>query len=108
MADHCLRSVNYVNVVVADKKEPIQCLDMDAGDQALHRGISIWSPASNDQGMEPDVVMACCGDVPTTESLAATALLRQHLPDAKVRFVNVVDLLDWCRRRSTRTAYDGP
>ena len=92
VADHCLRSVNYVNVIVADKKEHIQFLDMDAAIAHCTKGISIWSPASNDQGVEPDVVMASCGDVPTTESLAATALLRQHLPDAKVRFVNVVDL----------------
>jgi xylulose-5-phosphate/fructose-6-phosphate phosphoketolase len=92
VADHCLRSVNYVNVIVADKKEHIQFLDMDEAIAHCTKGISIWSPASNDQGEEPDVVMASCGDVPTTESLAATALLRQHLPDAKVRFVNVVDL----------------
>ena len=92
VADHCLRSVNYVNVIVADKKEHIQFLDMDAAIAHCTKGISIWSRASNDQGVEPDVVMASCGDVPTTESLAATALLRQHLPDAKVRFVNVVDL----------------
>jgi len=92
VADHCLRSVNYINVIVADKKEHIQFLDMDAAIAHCTKGISIWSRASNDQGVEPDVVMASCGDVPTTESLAATALLRQHLPDAKVRFVNVVDL----------------
>jgi len=92
VADHCLRSVNYVNVIVADKKEHIQFLDMDAAIAHCTKGISIWSRASNDQGVEPDVVMASCGDVPTTESLAATALLRQHLPDAKIRFVNVVDL----------------
>ena len=92
VADHCLRSVNYVNVIVADKKEHIQFLDMDAAIAHCTKGISIWSRASNDQGVEPDVVMASCGDVSTTESLAATALLRQHLPDAKVRFVNVVDL----------------
>jgi xylulose-5-phosphate/fructose-6-phosphate phosphoketolase len=92
VADHCLRSVNYVNVVVADKKEHIQYLDMDAAIAHCTKGVGIWSWASNDQGVEPDVVMASCGDVPTTESLAATALLRQHLPDAKVRFANVVDL----------------
>jgi xylulose-5-phosphate/fructose-6-phosphate phosphoketolase len=92
VADHCLRSLNYVNVIVADKKEHIQFLDMDLAIAHCTKGISIWSRASNDQGVEPDVVMASCGDVPTTESLAATALLRQHLPDAKVRFVNVVDL----------------
>jgi xylulose-5-phosphate/fructose-6-phosphate phosphoketolase len=92
VADHCLRSVNYVNVIVADKKEHIQLLDMDQAVAHCTKGIGIWSRASNDQGVEPDVVMASCGDVPTTESLAATALLRQHLPDAKIRFVNVVDL----------------
>jgi xylulose-5-phosphate/fructose-6-phosphate phosphoketolase len=92
VADHCLRSVNYVNVIVADKKEHIQFLDMDLAIAHCTKGIGIWSKASNDQGEEPDVVMASCGDVPTTESLAATALLRQYLPDAKVRFVNVVDL----------------
>jgi xylulose-5-phosphate/fructose-6-phosphate phosphoketolase len=92
VADHCLRSVNYINVIVADKKEHIQFLDMDEAIAHCTKGISIWNRASNDQGVEPDVVMASCGDVPTTESLAATALLRQHLPDAKVRFVNVVDL----------------
>jgi xylulose-5-phosphate/fructose-6-phosphate phosphoketolase len=92
VADHCLRSLNYVNVIVADKKEHIQFLDMDLAIAHCTKGIGIWSQASNDQGVEPDVVMASCGDVPTTESLAATALLRQYLPDAKVRFVNVVDL----------------
>jgi xylulose-5-phosphate/fructose-6-phosphate phosphoketolase len=92
VADHCLRSLNYINVIVADKKEHIQFLDMDLAIAHCTKGISIWSRASNDQGVEPDVVMASCGDVPTTESLAATALLRQYLPDAKVRFVNVVDL----------------
>ena len=92
VADHCLRSVNYVNVIVADKKEHLQYLDMDAAIAHCTKGIGIWNWASNDQGCEPDVVMASCGDVPTTESLAATALLRQHLPDVKIRFVNVVDL----------------
>jgi xylulose-5-phosphate/fructose-6-phosphate phosphoketolase len=92
VADHCLRSVNYVNVIVADKKEHLQYLDMDAAIAHCTKGIGIWDWASNDQGVEPDVVMVSCGDVPTTESLAATALLRQHLHDVKVRFVNVVDL----------------
>jgi xylulose-5-phosphate/fructose-6-phosphate phosphoketolase len=92
VADHCLRSQNYINVIVADKKEHIQFLDMDLAIAHCIKGIGIWSRASNDQGVEPDVVMASCGDVPTTESLAATALLRQYVPDAKVRFVNVVDL----------------
>jgi xylulose-5-phosphate/fructose-6-phosphate phosphoketolase len=91
-ADHCLRSTNYVNVIVADKKVHVQYLDMEAAIAHCAKGIGIWNWASNDQGAEPDVVMVSCGDVPTTESLAATALLRQHLPDVKVRFVNVVDL----------------
>ncbi len=92
VADHCLRSVNYVNVIVADKKEHLQYLDMDAAIAHCTKGAGIWNWASNDQGAEPDVVMASCGDVPTLEALAATALLRQHLPDVKVRFVNVLDL----------------
>ena len=92
VADHCLRSVNYVNVIVADKKVHLQYLDMDAAIAHCKKGLGIWNWASNDQGVEPDVVMASCGDVPTMESLAATALLREHLPDAKVRFVNVADL----------------
>jgi xylulose-5-phosphate/fructose-6-phosphate phosphoketolase len=92
VADHCLRSVNYINVIVADKKVHLQYLDMDAAIAHCKKGLGIWNWASNDQGVEPDVVMASCGDVPTMESLAATALLREHLPDAKVRFVNVADL----------------
>jgi xylulose-5-phosphate/fructose-6-phosphate phosphoketolase len=92
VADHCLRSVNYVNVIVADKKEHPQYLDMGAAIAHCTKGAGIWDWASNDQGAEPDVVMASCGDVPTLEALAATALLRQHLPDVKVRFVNVLDL----------------
>jgi xylulose-5-phosphate/fructose-6-phosphate phosphoketolase len=92
VADHCLRSENYVNVVVADKQVHLQYLDIDVAIAHCTKGAGIWSWASNDQNAEPDVVMASCGDVPTMESLAATALLRQHLPDVKVRFVNVVDL----------------
>ena len=92
VADHCLRSVNYVNVIVADKQVHLQYLDMEAAIEHCTKGAGIWNWASNDQGVEPDVIMASCGDVPTMESLAATALLRQHLPDIKVRFVNVVDL----------------
>src|SRR6516164_1922696 len=92
VADHCLRSVNYVNVVVADKQVHLQYLDMDSAIAHCTKGAGIWNWASNDQGVEPDVVMASCGDVPTMESLAATALLRQQLPDVKIRFVNVVDL----------------
>ncbi len=92
VADHCLRSINYVNVIVADKQVHPQYLDMEAAMAHCTKGAGIWSWASNDQCAEPDVVMASCGDIPTMESLAATALLRQHLPDLKVRFVNVVDL----------------
>src|ERR1700756_174638 len=92
VADHCLRSTNYVNVIVADKQVHLQYLDIDAAIAHCTKGAGIWDWAGNDQGAEPDVVMASCGDLPTMESLAATALLRQHLPDVKVRFVNVVDL----------------
>jgi len=92
VGDHCLKSVNYINVIVADKKVHLQYLDMEAAIAHCTKGVGIWDWASNDQGDEPDVVMASCGDVPTKESLAATALLRQHLPDVKVRFVNLVDL----------------
>jgi xylulose-5-phosphate/fructose-6-phosphate phosphoketolase len=81
-----------VNVVVADKQLHLQYLDIEAAIEHCTKGVGIWNWASNDQGTEPDVIMASCGDVPTMESLAATALLRQHLPDIKVRFVNVVDL----------------
>ncbi len=92
VADHCLRSINYVNVIVADKQLHLQYLNMDEAIAHCTKGVGIWDWASNDQGTEPDVVMASCGDVPTMESLAATALLRRHLPDIKIRFVNVVDL----------------
>ncbi|KAI9370215.1 XFP N-terminal domain-containing protein [Aspergillus egyptiacus] len=92
VTDHCLRSVNYVNVIVADKQEHIQFLNMEDAIAHCTKGLGIWDWACNDQGQEPDVVMAACGDVPTHEALAATALLREHLPSLKVRFVNVVDL----------------
>lgn len=92
VADHSLRSINYINVIIADKQIHLQYLDMEAAIAHCTKGIGIWDWASNDQGAEPDVVMASCGDVPTMESLAAAALLRTHLPDVKVRFVNVVDL----------------
>ena len=92
VTDHCLRSVNYVNVIVADKQDHLQFLNMEEACEHCTKGLGIWDFASNDQGVDPDVVMACCGDVPTLESLAATALLRQFLPELKVRFVNVVDL----------------
>ena len=93
VGDHCFRSENYINVIVADKQpQDVQYLDMEAAIAHCTKGLGIWDWASNDQGTEPDVVMASCGDVPTVECLAATALLREHLPDVKVRVVNVVDL----------------
>jgi xylulose-5-phosphate/fructose-6-phosphate phosphoketolase len=92
VADHCLRSQNYVNVIVADKQPHLTYLDMDAAVQHCTKGAGIWPWASTDKDSEPDVVMASCGDVATMEALAATALLRQHFPDLKIRFVNVVDL----------------
>jgi xylulose-5-phosphate/fructose-6-phosphate phosphoketolase len=92
VGDHCLRSSNYVNVIVADKQEHLQYLSMEEAITHCTKGAGIWRWASNDEGAEPDLVMASCGDVSTHESLAATALLRKHLPDLKIRFVNVVDL----------------
>jgi len=92
VADHCLRSTNDVNVIVCDKQRHLQFLDMDAAVTHCTKGIGLWEWASSDQGGEPDVVMASCGDVATQEALAATALLREHFPQLKVRFVNVVDL----------------
>jgi len=91
--DHCLRSRHYVNVVVAGKHPAPQWLDMEAATLHCERGVGIWQWASNDQEVAPDVVMACCGDVPTLETLAAVAILREHLPDLKIRVVNVVDLM---------------
>src|SRR5881394_617591 len=92
VADHCLRSENYINVIVSDKQTHLQYLDMDAAITHCTKGISIWGQASNDQGQEPDAVMACAGDIPTKEALAATALLRTEFPDLKIRFINVIDL----------------
>ena len=92
VTDHCLKSRNYINVVVAGKQPAPQWLTMDQAIKHCTAGIGIWDWASNDQGSEPDVVMACCGDVPTLETLAAVELLRRHLPDLKVRVINVVDL----------------
>jgi xylulose-5-phosphate/fructose-6-phosphate phosphoketolase len=91
--DHCLRSRNYVNVVVAGKHALPQWLTMDAAVVHCTEGIGIWQWASNDQGGEPDVVMACCGDTPTLEILAAVSILREHLPELRIRVVNVVDLM---------------
>jgi len=93
VADHCIRSRNYVNVIVAGKQPALTYLSMEQAVLHATRGIGIWDWASNDQGGEPDVVMACAGDIPTLETLAAVALLRQHIPDLKVRVVNVVDLM---------------
>jgi xylulose-5-phosphate/fructose-6-phosphate phosphoketolase len=93
VADHCLRSRNYVNVIVAGKQRNPQWLDMDAAIVHCTAGIGIWEWASSDRGEAPDVVMACCGDVPTLEILAAVGILREHAPELKVRVVNVVDLM---------------
>jgi xylulose-5-phosphate/fructose-6-phosphate phosphoketolase len=91
--DHCLKSWNRINVIVAGKQPAPQWLDMDAALKHCTAGIGIWKWASNDRGTEPDVVMACAGDVPTLETLAAVDLLRKQLPDLKIRVVNVVDLM---------------
>jgi xylulose-5-phosphate/fructose-6-phosphate phosphoketolase len=91
--DHCLRSRHYVNVVIAGKHPAPQWLTMAAAVKHCAQGIGIWQWASNDQGVAPDVVMACCGDVPTLETLAAVSILREHLPALKIRVVNVVDLM---------------
>jgi xylulose-5-phosphate/fructose-6-phosphate phosphoketolase len=93
VADHCLRSRHYVNVIVAGKQPAPQWLNMEAAIRHCTAGIGIWGWASNDENAEPDVVMASAGDVPTLESLAAVDLLRQHFPDIRIRFVNVVDLM---------------
>jgi xylulose-5-phosphate/fructose-6-phosphate phosphoketolase len=92
VADHCLRSRNYVNVIVADKQEHLQYLSMEDAVKHCTKGIGIWDWASTDDGDDPDVVMACAGDIATMESLAATAILKEHFHDLKIRFVNVVDL----------------
>ncbi|MGI8593993.1 MAG: phosphoketolase family protein [Solirubrobacteraceae bacterium] len=93
VADHCLRSRHYVNVIVAGKQPALDYLSMDEAIVHCTRGIGIWEWASSDQGGEPDVVLACAGDIPTLEAISAAALLRQHLPELKVRVVNVVDLM---------------
>jgi xylulose-5-phosphate/fructose-6-phosphate phosphoketolase len=91
--DHCLRSRNYVNVIIAGKQPALQYLDMDAAIKHCSAGVGIWEWASNDENAEPDVVMACAGDVPTLEILAAVDIVRQRIPDLKVRVVNIVDLM---------------
>ena len=93
VADHCLRSRHYVNVVVAGKQPALNYLTIDEAIAHCTRGIGIWDWASSDDGGEPDVVLGCAGDTPTLETVAAAALLREHLPDLKVRVVNVVDLM---------------
>jgi xylulose-5-phosphate/fructose-6-phosphate phosphoketolase len=93
VVDHCLRSRNYVNVIVAGKQPALQWLDMESAVKHCTEGIGIWTWASNDEGVSPDAVLACCGDVPTLETLAAVDLLRRHVPDLKLRVVNVVDLM---------------
>jgi xylulose-5-phosphate/fructose-6-phosphate phosphoketolase len=92
VADHCLRSTDYVNVIVADKAPHLQYLTMEQAVNHCTKGIGIWDFASNDAGAEPDVVMACAGDIPTSETLAAVAILRERCPELKMRFINVVDL----------------
>jgi xylulose-5-phosphate/fructose-6-phosphate phosphoketolase len=93
VTDHCLRSRDYVNVIVAGKQPSPQWLDMDAAIKHCTAGIGIWEWASSDVGCEPDVVMACAGDVPTLETLGAVGILRQHFPELKIRVINVVDLM---------------
>ncbi len=93
VADHCLRSKNYINVIVAGKQPALQYLSIDDAIVHCTRGLGIWEWASNDEGNEPDVVLGCCGDIPTLETLAAVAILREQLPDLQVRVVNVVDLM---------------
>lgn len=93
VADHCLKSRNYVNVIVAGKQPALQYLTIDEAVQHCSKGIGIWKWASNDFDSEPDVVIACAGDIPTLEALAAVDLLRRHVPDLKIRFINVVDLM---------------
>jgi xylulose-5-phosphate/fructose-6-phosphate phosphoketolase len=93
VTDHCLRSRNYINVIVAGKQPAPVWLTMEQAIKHCTAGLSIWEWASNDKGSEPDVVMACCGDVPTLETLAAVDLLRQKLPELKVRVINVVNLM---------------
>jgi xylulose-5-phosphate/fructose-6-phosphate phosphoketolase len=93
VTDHCLRSRNFINVIIAGKQPALQWLDMDAAAKHCSAGIGIWEWASNDRDGEPDVVMACAGDVPTLETLAAVKLLRVHAPELRVRVINVVDLM---------------
>jgi xylulose-5-phosphate/fructose-6-phosphate phosphoketolase len=93
VTDHCLRSLDYVNVIVAGKQPALQWMDIDSAVKHCTSGLGIWEWASNDKGVEPDVVMACCGDIPTLETLAAVEMLRSNFPELKVRVINVVDLM---------------
>ncbi len=93
VVNHCLRSRNYVNVIIAGKQPALQYLTMDAAIKHCTAGIGIWEWASNDEDVEPDVVMACAGDVPTLETLAAVDILRKRVPDLKIRVINIVDLM---------------
>jgi xylulose-5-phosphate/fructose-6-phosphate phosphoketolase len=92
VANHCLESTNYVNVIVCDKQKHLQYLNMDEAIEHCTKGISLWEKVSNDNGTEPDVVMASAGDIPTKEALAAIGMLREYFPDLKIRYINVVDL----------------
>jgi xylulose-5-phosphate/fructose-6-phosphate phosphoketolase len=92
VANHCLNSTGYVNVIVSDKQKHLQYMSMDEAIVHCTKGLGIWRQASNDEGAEPDVVMACAGDIPTKEAIAAVAMLREHFPNLRIRFVNVVDL----------------
>jgi xylulose-5-phosphate/fructose-6-phosphate phosphoketolase len=92
VANHCLKSTGYINVIVSDKQKHLQYMTMDEAIAHCTKGLGIWRKVSTDDGSEPDVVMACAGDIPTKEALAAVVLLREHFPDLKIRFVNVVDL----------------
>lgn len=92
VANHCLKSTDYINVIVSDKQKHLQYLDMDAAIKHCTKGIGIWDWASNDEGVEPDLVIASAGDIPTKEALAAIVLLRENFPSLKIRFINVVDL----------------
>jgi len=92
VANHCLNTTDYINVIVCDKQKHLQYLDMETAIRHCAKGVGIWEWASNDAEVEPDLVMACAGDIPTKEALAATVLLREHFPQIKIRFVNVVDL----------------
>src|SRR5262249_27544896 len=92
VADHCFRSTDYINVIVADKQKHLQFLSIDDAIVHCTKGMGIWPWASTDAGVEPDVVLASCGDVATMEALAAACILRERVPELKLRFVNVVDL----------------